>query len=165
MNNPLSFIRQEMRNWIDAKCATTLFLEPPRYPGQKLYCRFCRSKLGYFLHLLGYVIGWHTSMICDPLSCGGLYSHISNWLYNLWYVDIYWPIVDKIDRWRRPEYHRQRDRFMRACRQASEEGCADELPAPAGFSKSNFVGSILGKRYFERVAELLKDDSSDSRQA
>lgn len=149
-------IRKEVREWTDAGLGINLFLEPQKYEWETFYERFCSARLGYFLHVLGCRIGWHTSMIFDPLHSGTFPSALRSWLWNLWHVDIYWPICHRIDEWRRPEYYAEQRRFLDASMQALEEGCADKMDAPPPFSNENFHGAILGKRYFERVVEILK---------
>lgn len=154
----LKFVRNEVREWIEAGFANNWLVNPKRWELEKFWPRVSSSKIGYTLHCLGHVVGWHTSLIFDPLNSGGFFSHMQSFFWNLWHVDIWWPICHRIDEWRRPEYHRQQRRFMQACMQAQSEGCADPMPPPDGFPADRFHGAILGKRYFERVAEILEQD-------
>lgn len=154
-------IMREMREWMGAGYASTWFLDPKPIDCDwyTLYKRFCMSRTGYFLHLLGYSIGWHTWMIFDPLHSGTLRSALKSWLYNLWRVDICGSISFRWDRWRRPEHYQKMEKFWRACDQASEEGYLDDMQPLEGFSNANFIGKIAGKRYFSRVVEILKEDT------
>ena len=154
--------RKEMREWEETNPGW--ILDPQAYKGEHLYRRFCGSRVGYFLHLVGYQCGWHLSMIVDPLHCGGFFSHLQSWLWNLWHVDIFWPIKHRIDRWRRPDFYKQQDRFFRACFRASDEGCGDKMETPpmlAGMG-DRFHGVILGERYFKRVREILEQQDRDA---
>lgn len=148
-------IKNELREWIEAGCATKLFLEPKKYKGENLYHRFCPSMVGYFLFLLCHKVGWHTSLIFDPLHSGGLFRHLRTFFYNLWYVDIFYPTKYRIYRLLRSKFYKEQDRVFSAFVKAMQEGYTDEMESPPFLPAERFHGAILGKRYFNRVKELL----------
>jgi hypothetical protein len=145
--------------WIEKFRATEFWIAKKRSYPQKLYARMCKSYLGWWCYFRLHSIWHRATLLIDPLSSGGFYSHLRTFLWNLTFVDIVWPLKRAI--WKR--FHRkeweQRRRFMRAALQAMSEGYDDPMPPPPGFEGMNFQGSILGERYFKRMAEILKHEN------
>jgi|SRR5580765_495159 len=136
--------------WIGAKRS---------YP-QKVYARITKSYIGWWCYFRVHAIWHRAALLIDPLSCGGLWSHVNTFLFNAVVVDVWWTLKRKIWKLRHPEEWKRQRLFMRAAIQAHSEGCADEMPTPAGF-EGKFSGAILGRRYFERVAQIIKEEESN----
>lgn len=133
-----------------------------KYP-QKLYARLTKSYIGWWLYLrlhyppFRYFFLNRLCLLIDPLSCGGLYSHIRCFCFNFFVCDIWWRGKRKIWELFHPKEHNRRQLFWRACMQATDEGYADKMNTVPPFDDENFHGYILGKRYFNRVAEIMEE--------
>lgn len=153
--------------WIEKYREREFWIGEKRPYPQSFYSRLTKSYIGWWLNLrLRYPPFRHfffnrLNILIDPLSCGGLYSHISSFLFNFVVADIWWAGKHKVWKLFHPKQWEQQRAFMRACMQATEEGCADKMDAPPPFSNINFHGAILGKRYFERVAEILREGATE----
>lgn len=154
--------------WIEKFRKTEFWIGKERSYHQEFYSRLTKSYIGWWLHLRLYYPPFthfffnRLSLLIDPLSSGGLYSHVRSFLFNFLIVDIWWSTKHKV--WRlfnRKEWQQQRA-FVRACMQAIHEGCADKMDAPPLLSNTNFHGYVLGKRCFERVAEILRQDDESA---
>ena len=125
-----------------------------RYP-QKFYSRLTKGYVGWWLYFRLRAIWSRAALLIDPLSCGGFYSHLRCFLYNWIMVDVIWNVKHRIWKLFHEKEWEQQCAFWRACDQATEEGCADPMPATDWMPADRFHGLVLGKRYFERVAEIL----------
>jgi hypothetical protein len=151
--------------WIEKFRDTEFWIGAKRSYPQKFYSRLTHSYVGWWIHLrLHFPPFRHfflnrLSLLVDPLSSGGLYSHVRSFLFNFVIADIWWSSKHRVWKLFHREEHEARLRFMRAAMQATQEGCADEMPPPPGFCAANFHGAILGERYFKRVAEILDESN------
>lgn len=148
--------------WIEKFRGREFWIGMKRQYPQNFYSRLTQSYVGWWLYYRVGAICSRASLLIDPLSTGGFYSHLRCFLYNWLIVGIYWSIKHRI--WKlfhRREWERQ-CAFMRVLIRALDEGYADPLPCPDWLSADRFHGMALGKRYFNRVAELM-DFETDSK--
>ena len=146
--------------WIEKFRRKDFWIRRRRSYSEKLYARIVGSYVGWWTYFRVHSIWHRAALLIDPLSCGGLYSHLRSFLFNWLVVDIWWGIKHKT--WKvfhRKEWEKQ-CALMDACMRASEEGFADPMPSPDWLPEGSFHGSILVERYFKRVLEILKEGES-----
>ena len=152
----------EGEEWIEEFRESDFWIRTKQDHPENLYARLCKSYLGWWLYFRVHSLWPKAALLIDPLSCGGMWSHINSFLYNFLVVGVWWRVKHEVwKRFHRKEWERQ-VAFMRAASQAMEEGCSDPMPAPPGFEGMNFIGWILGARYFRRVAEIMQEKDASS---
>ena len=150
--------------WIEKFRSKEFWIGEKRSYPQKFYSRLCHSYISWWLHLrLHYPPFGRLFFFCrlplliEPLNSGGLYSHVRSFLFNFVVADCWWSLKHKVWKYfHKREWQQQLD-FYAACDQAMQEGRADEMSPPPELSGIQFRGSILGERYFKRVAQILKE--------
>lgn len=148
----------EGEEWIEEMRAHEFWIAERRSYPQKLYARLTKSYVGWWLYFRIHAIWARAALLIDPLSTGGLRSHLRTFLYNWIVVDIIWSTKHRI--WKlfhRKEWEKKRT-FFAALAKASSEGCADPMEPADWLPAEQFHGVVLGKRYFDRVAEIMKEE-------
>ncbi len=143
--------------WIEEFRTTDFWIVRKRSYQQKFYARLCNSYLGWWFYFRSYSVWSRLGLLIDPLSCGGLWSHIRSFLFNAVVVDMWWRTKHKVWKIFHRREHQQQIQFMDACIQATQEGFTDPMPNSPGFEKKNFHGASMGKRYFKRVIDILRE--------
>jgi hypothetical protein len=150
------------------------FLAGPPWEDKGLWVRFKKGDAAWALYeLYERHMDWRLFRWCASrwsmmiLSSGGFWSDMYWWWYNSWPRRLPWRIQRKWWEWTHPKEHAAEMRFMRALwRVNQEDGLLDPFPEPAPddevgkalFSKP-IIGGIMGKRYFERLKEILDEET------